>query len=214
MLIIFDCDGVLVDSEWLAAEVFAEQLAGERIALTAAECQQKFKGLTLSACLLAIEQEFGQRLPRSFLDELRTATATRFAHSLKPVDGVEQVLAWLEAKGAAKCVASNGGSEKIDHSLAVTGLSGYFTHRFSADAVAQGKPAPDLFLVAASTLGFAPANCVVIEDSAAGVRAAHAAGMQVLLYGAASAELAAAVEVQSFADMRQLPELLQALQAK
>lgn len=211
MLTIFDCDGVLVDSEELAAEVFAEQLGREEIVITAAECHEKFKGLTLPACVVAIEQGYGRRLPHAFLDELRAATAARFAQSLKPIEGVAQVLAWLDAEGVTKCVASNGGSEKIAHSLSVTGLSAHFVHRFSADAVAHGKPAPDLFFMAADALGFAPHRCVVIEDSAAGVAAARAAGMHVLLYCAANAGAVDEAAVQTFSDMRQLPDLLRAL---
>lgn len=206
MLIIFDCDGVLVDSEALASHAFAEQLAGEGLPLTAEQCQAKFQGLTLRDCLLAIEQEFLCTLSTGFLERLKQATQQRFEHALMPVEGIEQVLAWVQESGYAMCVASNGGTEKIRHSLTVTGLMPRFDHIFSADQVVSGKPEPDLFLFAAGTLGFAPSACIVVEDSVAGVRAAQSAGMNVVFYGEGRSEWGNTVPV--FTDMKQLPGML------
>lgn len=207
MLTIFDCDGVLVDSEALAAQVFAEQLERHGIDLPADACKARFKGFTLMDCLHAIEAEFSCVLPQDFLAELRAATEGRFGQQLLPVSGVEGVLRWLHGSGKKLCVASNGGMEKIHHSLEVTGLSRYFEHIFSADQVARGKPEPDLFALAAHTLGFETSECVVIEDSASGVTAARRAGMQVLFYSAEGFEPEG--EVPTFTEMEQLPRMLQ-----
>lgn len=207
VLTIFDCDGILVDSEALAARIFSEQLALVGVTLTAEQCHAKFKGFTLNDCIHSIEQDFQSALAPDFQERLKHATEEGFTHALKPVRGVEQVLSWLRASNRAMCVASNGGAKKIRHSLAITGLTAYFDQFFSAEMVEQGKPSPDLFLLAAKTLGFAPARCVVIEDSIQGVRAAQAAGMQVLLYREGNTE--ATVGIETFTDMDQLPRLLQ-----
>lgn len=209
VLTIFDCDGVLVDSETLAAQIFAEQLEGQGIRLAADDCKARFKGFTLDDCLHAIEGEFSYTLPKDFLAELRAATAQRFGERLQPVPGVDGVLSWLYDSGKAVCVASNGGMEKIHHSLHVTGLAEYFKHVFSADQVARGKPEPDLFALAARTLGFKASECIVIEDSATGIAAARRAGMHVLFYSAEGIELDG--DVPTFTRMEQLPNMLQNL---
>lgn len=209
MLIIFDCDGVLVDSESLAADVFAEQLQRVGVALSAAQCLAQFKGLTLSACMALVEQHHRCVLPEDFLSQLKHQTRLRFARDLKPVAGIGAVLSWLDLHGHAKCVASNGGAEKIAHSLTVTGLADSFPNAFSAEHVGRGKPAPDLFLHAASSMGFSVEQCVVVEDSAAGVQAALAAGITPLLYlGESVADPSAWTEVVSFRCMSQLPDLV------
>lgn len=208
MLVIFDCDGVLVDSELLGAEVFAERLQLENLELSAQQCHSQFKGLTLPNCVAMIERDHGVELPENFIPELKKATQQRFARSLEPVNGVEQVLRWLQQRATQACVASNGGTAKIRHSLEVTGLDRYFEHFFSAEQVKQGKPAPDLFMLAADTLGYDANECVVIEDSAAGVQAALAAGMQVYHYNAEAGDEPLSSEVQCFSNMLQLPQLL------
>jgi HAD superfamily hydrolase (TIGR01509 family) len=208
MLTIFDCDGVLVDSENLAARIFSEQLALRNILLTPLECKTRYKGLTLVDCLGHVEREFSCSLRADFLEQLKRATQEGFDAALKPIEGIETVLDWLQLSRRPVCVASNGGREKIEHSLVITGLHRYFKHLFSADAVAKGKPAPDLFLLAAASLGFAPQDCVVIEDSLTGVRAAKAAEMSVLVYSD-SAEFSA--DVVQFTRMDQLPCLLQSI---
>lgn len=206
VLTIFDCDGVLVDSEALAAQVFSEQLKEYGIHLTTVQCLAKFKGLTLSDCTRLVETEFSCQLAPRFLADLKCATQQRFHHSLQPVEGVENVLSWMKTYGGSICVASNGGVDKIRHSLTVTGLTRYFEHIFSADQVARGKPAPDLFLLAADSLGFASNECVVIEDSPSGLAAAHAANMQVLFYSEDG--FGCDEQAPAFSRMEQLPGLL------
>lgn len=208
MLTIFDCDGVLVDSEVLASQIFAEALAQEGIAVTAEYCHKRYKGFTLNDCLHATEQEFGCSLRRDFLKRLQHATEVGFAQALKPVPGIENVLCWLKDDNNSMCVASNGGASKIRHSLTVTGLADYFEHFFSAEDVPRGKPAPDLFQLAADSLGFPAAHCVVVEDSLAGVEAAKAAGMYVLLYGKED-QVEKLDGTPIFTHMDQLPNLLQ-----
>jgi HAD superfamily hydrolase (TIGR01509 family) len=186
MLIIFDCDGVLVDSEKLAAQVFSDCLEGVGIRFGAEQCFARFKGHTLDYCVQWLQQQFGaSSLPPDFLQTLNEQTTKRFASDLRPVEGVEKILRDLQQRQRAFCVASNGGREKVAHSLRVTGLFGYFAEpgrRFSRDDVKKGKPAPDLFLFAAQQMHIAPAETIVIEDSLTGVQAALAAGMRVYFY--------------------------------
>lgn len=183
-LIIFDCDGVLVDSETIAREVFARALTDAGFAMTAEEAGQQFTGLSLASCKAWIEAHFGRPLPANFFDTLQRATYAEFAKSLKPVAGIEDALMWLQQKDMACCVASSGSYEKIDFTLSHTGLLGYLKpHIFSAHSVARGKPAPDLFLYACEEMGFEPAAALVVEDSLPGVAAAVAAGMYVVGFG-------------------------------
>lgn len=182
MLVIFDCDGVLVDSEALAAEIFSEVLAKFNILFSPEQCFRQFHGKTLADCYLWLEKKFNTTLSPTFDEVLRVETARQFSLKLKPVEGVDRVLQTLKQKNIPFCVASNGGHEKISHSLSITHLDAFFKHRFSADDVVFGKPHPDLFLFAAEQMGALPQDCVVIEDSDSGVRAAHAAKMEVLKY--------------------------------
>lgn len=184
MLVIFDCDGVLVDSERLGAQVFSALLAGEGISMTVDACFNVFRGMTLSACFEWIEQRWSCTLSDDFLTNLNTATQLLFRQELKPIKGVESVLKHLRQRTIPVCVASNGGREKIANSLASTGLNRYFSSEscFSAQQVNHGKPDPALFLYAAETLGVAPRFCTVIEDSLAGCEAAKAAGMKLIFF--------------------------------
>jgi haloacid dehalogenase superfamily, subfamily IA, variant 3 with third motif having DD or ED len=210
MLVIFDCDGVLVDSESLAARVFSEHLANFNVALSAQECEEQFRGQTMDYCLNLLQQKFPGALPDDFLHSLALATTEAFGQDLQPVAGIESVLQWLAAQGTPFCVASNGALSKIRHSLEVTGLYSYFgDHRFSVEQVKQGKPAPDLFLMAAERMGFTPRETLVVEDSVAGVTAAIRAGMFVVRYGA-PLELEGR-KIDNFTDMAVLPEIIQRL---
>lgn len=214
MLIIFDCDGVLVDSEALAAEVFSAQLRAYDVPLSAEDCERRFRGHTLPYCFAALNHDFPDKLPLDFPARLAQATRDAFSRNLQAIAGVEAVLQWLRTQGEAFCVASNGAAGKIQHSLALTGLLPYFDgHCFSADAVDQGKPAPDLFLHAAQQMGFAAAEAVVVEDSCAGVTAALAAGMHVCLYQART-ETPWRNGVSCFTRMSELPALLLALKQR
>lgn len=182
MLIIFDCDGVLVDSEVLASEVFSISLSKIDISLSAEACFDTFRGLTLEACFEWIENNFNGVLPDSFSQLLDDDTETAFSRQLCSVDGVDKVLDYLTKTEVNFCVASNGSHDKVVNSLTATGLISYFTHRFSVDDVARGKPSPELFLHAAKMMGALPSDVLVVEDSEAGWNAAVAASMKVFLY--------------------------------
>lgn len=214
MLVIFDCDGVLVDSESLAAQVFSEQLAIINIKKPPNQCFEQFKGHTLTACLNMLALESKTSIPSSFLESLKVATQKTFSTQLQAVNGVEVVLEALSQRKIPFCVASNGGYAKIQHSLKVTGLWTYFDGAcFSAESVAQGKPAPDLFLKASKVMGYSPTVTTVIEDSEAGVEAAVSAGMRVLHYSQEALNLTRANpqycdRVKAFTRMEQLVNLL------
>lgn len=177
MLLIFDCDGVLVDSEALACRLDAETLTGLGFPYSAEEIIAQFVGVSLKDMMARIEAEHGRRLPEDFGERLNRTLFTRFEAELQPIPGVRDAILALPHP---RCVASSSAPERIALSLRVTGLADLFTSVFSATEVARGKPAPDLFLHAASRMGFSPDNCLVIEDSSAGIRAARAAGMRVI----------------------------------
>lgn len=179
-LFIFDCDGVLVDSEPLAAAALAETLTAAGIATTVADCMDRYTGLALDNVVADVEERSGRRLPADFRRRLRERDYVLFRTHLRSMPGVERILARL---AAPVCIASSGSLEKLDVTLGSTGLRRYFAPNiFSAEQVERGKPHPDLFLFAAERMGVAPGDCVVIEDSVAGVRAACAAGMRVVGY--------------------------------
>lgn len=213
-LVIFDCDGVLVDSEMIASRELAAYLSELGRPTTDAECRAAFTGISIQAVGVRARAEWGVDLPEDFVAQLRERDRAAFERDLTAVAGIEGALDALDAKGVRSCVASSGMPEKIRHSLTLTGLIERFDGRlFSAAQVTHGKPAPDLFLLAARTLDVKAGNCVVIEDSAAGVQAGLAAGMRVLGFTGGShcepgyeAKLAAAAAV--FDDMRALPRLL------
>jgi len=176
--IIFDCDGTLVDSETLSAEVFAEALNELGLALTGAEALAAFRGRRMAACLDDAAARLGRPLPPEFEPRLRDRTAEVFEAQLREIEGAT---ALLEALTRPACVASNGPLAKTRSSLAITGLARFFgDHVFSAYEVGSWKPEPGLFLHAAEALRTPPARCLVVEDSLAGVTAGLAAGMQVV----------------------------------
>ena len=177
-LVIFDCDGVLVDSESLVSEAEAKLLAGVGVHLTAEQISRMFVGLSEEAMAERIEKEWGVALGSSFTKAKTERISHLLATSLLPVSGIAQV---LEGLMASMCVASSSSPERVRLSLHKTGLSAFFgDHVFTASMVRRGKPAPDLFLLAAGTMGFPPAGCVVVEDSVFGVEAARAARMDVV----------------------------------
>lgn len=182
-LVIFDNDGVLVDSERLANRVLTDLLADCGYPITFDDCVRRFMGGTLAAVRLAIENEIGDPLPADFESQYYKALFAGFRSSVRPVSGVEAVLEALKRSGIPVCVASSAQHEKIRVSLSLAGLTQHFGDRvFSAQDVRRGKPAPDLFLHAAAECGAAPERCLVVEDSPAGVRGAKAAGMAVVGY--------------------------------
>jgi HAD superfamily hydrolase (TIGR01509 family) len=209
-LIIFDCDGVLVDSERLSIKVDATYLERLGWPMTEAEIIDRFVGRSDADMRADIERHIGRPIPAEVDEEFNRVYLETFAAELAPVPGVREAIDLIPT---ARCVASSGDHEKIRRSLAMTGLAGYFGDRiFSATDVANGKPAPDLFLHAASTLGVVPSRCAVVEDSSFGVEAALAAGMRAFAYagGVTPAERLARPGAVVFTDMRQLPRLLAA----
>ena len=199
MLVIFDCDGVLVDSEPLSNAALAESLNEIGLALTVEETTAEFKGRSWASCERRIAELLGRPAPETLRGHYETRRDAAFRARLRPVPGVEAAIDALD--GVARCVASSGDHDKMRLTLGLTGLLDRFPHRFSATEVEHGKPAPDLFLHAAHAMGFEPHHCAVIEDSAPGVEAARAAGMRVLGFGIAGGDV-------EFSDMAELPRLL------
>lgn len=187
--VIFDCDGVLVDSERLMNQVFAEMLREIGLPYTAAETTRRFMGRSMQSCMQLIESELGHAAPADFVTVLDERASAVFTRELQVVDGVEAVLDALDAARIEYAVASSGSHEKMAMTLGITGLLPRLAGRItSATEVLAGKPAPDVFLLAASRLGLPPAGCIVIEDSLLGVEAALAAGMRVIGYAAMISE--------------------------
>ena len=209
-LVIFDCDGVLVDSERLSIAldaVFLEQLGWP---MSESEIVERFVGRTEAAMRAEIEAHLGRAIGAEW-DAFADHYVRRFAEALEPVDGIVAALDAVQAAGVPICVASSGDHGKIRRNLAKTGLLERFDGRiFSGDDVEHGKPAPDLFLHAADVMGVAPARCAVVEDSRHGVAAARAAGMRVFAYGGGvtPGEALAGERSTVFSDMRELPGLL------
>jgi HAD superfamily hydrolase (TIGR01509 family) len=183
-LVIFDLDGVLVDSEPISARVTAAALAEAGIEISEAEVCERFLGISTSSMLRTIEAEHGCRLPASFQEALRARILKAFEHELEPVSGAR---AALEALPLKHCVASSSHPERIRRSLELVGLLDRLApNLFSATMVERGKPAPDLFLLAATTMAADPIRCLVVEDSEVGVRAGKAAGMTTFGFTGAS----------------------------
>jgi len=203
MLVIFDCDGVLVDSETLASEVFSNCLRVHDIQMSPRECYAQFRGHSLDYCKHWLQKKYPQ-FPENFFDLLEIETEKEFGLSLKAVAGVEAAIQSLIARNIPVCVASNGSHKKIEHSLQACDLLKYFPqNRFSREDVARGKPAPDLFLFAAEVMGVPPEFVVVVEDSHAGMRAALDAGMTVYGYqpGSTGAVLEGVRHIASMDDL-------------
>jgi HAD superfamily hydrolase (TIGR01509 family) len=205
-LVIFDCDGVLVDSERIAVRVEAEFLAELGWPLSQAEIVERF--MTAEYMDEAIEARLGSRLPGDWKDQFQRRYREAFAADLQPVDGVVEALDQITVP---TCVASSGSHQKLRLTLGHTGLYGRFQGRiFSGYEVANGKPAPDLFLHAAARMGADPAGCAVVEDSRWGVEAAREAGMRAFGYagGLTPPEYLEGHGTVVFEDMRELPRLL------
>ena len=172
---IFDCNGVLVDSEAIVANVASQELARAGFAVAPEVVARFFAGRRPIDMLADIEAATRRRLPPNFAASLASATMRRLRTELRATAHVEYALTWLRGP---KCVASSSPVERIRVSLESTGLLRFFDpYLFSASDVPRGKPEPDLFLHAAAQMSVAPADCIVVEDSPAGVSAAHAAGM-------------------------------------
>ena len=213
MLVIFDCDGVLVDSEPLACASFSRALKAQGLDWSVEETMRRLMGLSLKTSLEICEAELGRKLPGDFLEKMQAVTYQTFRDApLRAVAGVEDAVTALQAAGLDTCVASSGAPEKIRFTLGLTGLWDLFDGRiFSAAQVPRGKPFPDLFLHAAISMNVQPFDCVVVEDSLPGVQAARAAGMRALAYAGepyANREALQKAGAQVFDDMKQLPGLV------
>jgi HAD superfamily hydrolase (TIGR01509 family) len=207
-LVIFDCDGVLVDSETLGNRILVEMIADLGLILDLEEAVALFRGCKMAECVREIERRLGHSVPSTFVTELRARTADAFRGELRAIEGVTAVINALQVP---TCVASSGPTEKIRLSLEVTGLLPRFEGRiFSSYEIGVWKPDPGLFLHAARMMCVAPTACAVVEDSVLGVRAAVAAGMSVFGFvadrqdGDALRDAGAVV----FRSMRSLPSLL------
>ena len=212
-LIIFDCDGVLVDSEVISCRAHAETLTRHGYPITAEQVLERFLGRSMRQATLEVEAEIGRSLPNDFQSQTYAEIFRLFAASLEATPHISEALAQI---ALPVCVASSGPPEKISASLNRVGLYDRFApHIFSAVQVRHGKPAPDLFLFAAEQMQISPARCLVIEDSVAGIAGAIAAGMTVLGFHGGShcrpgygGGLRAAGAAAVFDDMRQLPGLI------
>lgn len=182
-LVIFDCDGVLVDSETIVCRVLAEEMTKLGMPATVEELDEQFSGRPAQDCVLDIEKRYGGPLPESYFDNTERRIREAFHSELEPVTGIREVLEKLQTTDLQTCVASSGPHAKMRITLNKTGLWEYFDGRiFSAEDVGRGKPWPDLFLHSARHFDVDPAHCLVVEDSIAGVKAAVAAGMPVIGY--------------------------------
>jgi HAD superfamily hydrolase (TIGR01509 family) len=207
-LVIFDCDGVLVDSERLAVRIDVQVLAKLGWPLSEREVIDRFVGRSHEFMVAAIEAQLGHPLPDDWENDCHHLYREAFAAELAPVDGVVEALDQITLP---TCVASSGSHEKMRYTLGLTGLYDRFAGRiFSASEVARGKPAPDFFLHAAERMGVEPGACAVVEDSRHGVEAARAAGMFAFGFagGVTSAEHLRGPGTLVFSDMRELPGLL------
>jgi HAD superfamily hydrolase (TIGR01509 family) len=207
-LVIFDCDGVLVDSEPVANRTLAQMLRELGLDLTQEQMFENFVGYSIAHCLRVIAGMLGRAPPDDFARELQRRTHDAFRTELRSMPGIE---AALERIDVPFCVASSGDHDKMRTTLGLTGLLPRFTGRiFSVTQVAYGKPAPDIYLFAAGQLQTEPGRCLVIEDTPPGVKAGVAAGMTVFGYCAHTPahKLEAAGAQLTFDDMHRLPELL------
>ena len=208
-LVIFDCDGVLVDSEPVANRAFSEMLREDfGLALTQEQMFDNFVGYSIAHCMQVVERMLGRAPPADFVPRLQARTFDAFRTELAAMPGIDYALDHL---GVPFCVASSGDHTKMRTTLGITGLLPRFEGRlFSVTQVARGKPAPDVYLFAASQCAVAPEHCLVVEDTPPGVRAGLAAGMSVLGFSAhtPAPKLRDAGAHRLFDDMRALPELV------
>lgn len=205
-LVIFDCDGVLVDSDRISLRIQAERISALGLEMSYEECVRDFLGLGMSSTLRLLRERTGHPVPETWVAELETAVREAFRRDLTPVPGAAEALDRIELP---TCVASSGSHDKMRLTLGLTGLWERFSGRtFSADEVPRGKPAPDLFLHAAARMSVSPDHCIVVEDSPFGVAAARAAGMRSLGFAALTPAERLADADAVFSAMADLPELV------
>lgn len=213
-LVIFDCDGVLIDSEPISLARLTENLQRIGVPIDLATVARRFTGTSMTSIMAHIATDYGVPTPEGFVDAVRADTLRAFDAELQ---AIARVAAVLETMPDRRCVASSSDPQRLRHALTLTGLLRHFDgHVFSATMVSRGKPFPDLFLYAAAQMGVAPEACVVIEDSVPGVAAARAAGIPALgfcggghwSHDRAGADLLAAGAVRVFDEFADLPHLL------
>lgn len=213
-LVIFDCDGVLVDSEPISITTLVEFVQDAGVTLSVENAYVRFLGRSMSSIGSILKDEYGVTFTGDLLEEIRQRQFNRFRNELEPISGIKSALSGI---GLKKCVASSSQPDRIRLSLELTGLLEFFDPNiYSSSMVKNGKPAPDLFLLAAKQMGVAPKNVVVIEDSPAGVIAAGRAGMRVFAYAGGShiepgrvrAELEKLAPDLIFDNMAMLPGLI------
>jgi HAD superfamily hydrolase (TIGR01509 family) len=213
-LVIFDCDGVLIDSEPISLARLTDNLNRIGVPIDLDTVARRFTGTSMTSIMAHIAADYGVATPEGFVEEVRADTLRAFERELKAIAGVAEVLEVLPDR---RCVASSSDPARLAHALTLTGLLPLFGgHVFSSTMVARGKPFPDLFLHAAARMEAAPEACLVVEDSVPGVTAARAAGMRVFGFAGgghwrhdpAAADLLAAGAALVFDDFRRLPELI------
>ena len=210
-LVIFDCDGVLVDSERISSRVFASLLDEIGLHFTPDDMIETFMGNSMGRCVEIVTERLGHAPPDDLIERYHATMREALVHELRPIEGVAALLDALDAVNLPYAVASNGEHAKMQTTLDVTGLLARFEgRRFSSMDVERPKPAPDLFLHAAGRMGVSPAGCVVIEDSPLGVQGACAAGMTVIGYAdlLPAARLRAAGATHVVTSLTDVPELL------
>lgn len=205
--LIFDCDGVLVDSEAISNQIIVEMSNANGASIDLAYAIEHFAGTSLHYVMNHIENLIGRKLPENFVKEYRRICAIRFQTHIQPIVGIKEVLKQLTVPF---CVASNGTLEKMDLNLRLTGLSDFFRGKmFSAYEINAWKPDPQLFLWAAKTMGFDPSECAVVEDSMSGVQAGIAGGFDVFAFCHSSKKSAfEQLGVSVFSQMNELLPLL------
>jgi len=210
-LVIFDCDGILVDSEPTSNRVLAGAITQAGIPMNPEEVAHTFEGMRLRDIQINVEGQLGSKLPTHWLGNFEAERAAAFEKGLAAIPGVADAISQASTAGLSICVASQARREKMELTLGLTGLSDYFpaSALFSSTMVERGKPYPDLFLLAAESMGFEPDRCIVVEDGVPGIWAGRRAGMRVLGYASGSnAERLARAGAQVFTSMATLPELL------
>jgi HAD superfamily hydrolase (TIGR01509 family) len=210
-LVIFDCDGVLVDSEPVSNRVMAEAIGEAGLAMSAQEVADAFEGMRLDDIAAEVEERIGKRLPEGWVVDFEDRRAVEFQKGVEAISGVEAVLGAIHAAGIRTCVASQASRQKMELTLGLSGLIEHFEESslFSSRMVERGKPYPDLFLLAAGSMGSRPAGCVVIEDGVLGARAGRLAGIDVLGYAPdGKGERLAREGAKTFESMAELPSLI------
>jgi HAD superfamily hydrolase (TIGR01509 family) len=209
--VIFDCDGVLADSEGISNRVLAEMVQLLGCPLSVQEVRRRFTGVPMAEVVKILQAKLGHDLPTIWHTQLQARRAEAFRRELRAIPGVQALLQALAAAGIPVAVASGAERDKVVSNLKIIGLDAYFGPKvFTGSDVAHSKPAPDVYLLAAKSLGVDPSRCAVVEDSPTGVRAGVAAGMAVVGYAAdtPAADLRAAGARAVAGSMKQVGELL------